>query len=608
MGIETQSFPESAGEGWSGRTEQLEEKANYDIEGKWFFEHPEVMDERFGKFHFGAQVTLPTNEAVASPEDCIFGDYFVAKFSSLASALKIDAVLFRDHVFTKAYVRGFGGARYMPPAWREELNEAIANVFRGLKAKNPSLITIGYSSGSSAMEEWRSHGFDLEALANTGCLDLWITQTWASAWQDYWPAHGMGFTFQLTSLLTHAAMLAKSPTKHLFVLETFDAWEPWDSIHQYPSKVAWEISAYSHATVKESDGQNRRVAGFYLSWLHRSKELLPEKTVSQVCGWLNDTQSSLADNPTPGGPCLVYDRAGLLASINSPSDFSRGEELDDYCAMLLKFGVPVLSVVRRENMMQVEADGWIIPTMNQIDRPMLQWLRNESSAGHSILLLGSPDCLEAEVRDDLKLKTIPLPRHAQKPDTIHFSPEAAELVDAQGAAWNQFSRSLETSDAWETQISALGGPVFSQLKETHIFFWEPPEWGTPTELHLTTRSTGSPEGWQAVAGLFAANGWGKASLKFQNEDLQKPVCFLFWRYPLANTTGVLLGNLETGTMGNSQFCVRAKLTGLEKVTFDEKFQPVKHHCEGDLHITLSPHAITRLTANESIKILQPLTG
>jgi len=44
-------------------------------------------------------------------------------------------------------------------------------------------------------------------------------------------------------------MIADTPCKHMFLIETFDAWEPWDSIHQYPSKVGREICAYSHAAV-----------------------------------------------------------------------------------------------------------------------------------------------------------------------------------------------------------------------------------------------------------------------------------------------------------------------------------------------------------------------
>ena len=97
------------------------------------------------------------------------------------------------------------------------------------------------------MEEWCSNGFDLELVARSGHLDLWITQTWASAWQDYWTCHSQGYTFQLANVLAHLAMLADTLCKHLFLIEMFDVWEPWDSIHQYPSKVIWEIWAYSHA-------------------------------------------------------------------------------------------------------------------------------------------------------------------------------------------------------------------------------------------------------------------------------------------------------------------------------------------------------------------------
>ncbi|HZG75793.1 MAG TPA: hypothetical protein VEZ72_08030, partial [Paenibacillus sp.] len=255
LGGKTMAYnAEATCEGWSGRTEETKERAHYNIEGKWFYEHPEVDWDRYGVPYFGSVVNVAEGEAVCEEASPTFGRYFADKLCDLFQRTGFDAVVLRDGVFTRAYCRG-NRARYMEPRLADELNQSFVDLFARMKRQMPELVIIGYDSGTSSMEEWRSHGFDLEKVAKSGHLDLWITQTWASAWQDYWPAHGMGYTFQLANVLVNLAMLADTPCNHMFLIETFDAWEPWDSVHQYPSKVAWEIWAYSHAAGFGSGGE-----------------------------------------------------------------------------------------------------------------------------------------------------------------------------------------------------------------------------------------------------------------------------------------------------------------------------------------------------------------
>ncbi len=559
MGIATQSFPESACEGWSGRTDEARDKVRYDIEGRWFPDHPEVNDRRFDLFYFGAPVRVPADEAVCADSRPALGTYFADKLCHLCRAVGLGAVVLRDHIFTRAYARSHSKGRYMAPDSRAAWNGAIIAMLRRIRDNTPEMVIIGYSSGTSAVEEWRSHGFDLEQVAGAGCLDLWITQTWASAWGDYWPAHSMGFTFQLQNALVQQAMLAGTPCKHLFLVETFDAWEPWDSIHGYPCKVSWEVWAYSHAAVRMPEGRVGRSAGVYISWMNRLQQLLPPETVALLSRTFQEAADDLRREPVPGGPCIVYHRPGLEASLASPTAYSRGEEMDDWVAMVTKYGVPALSITRSEWLSQVDPDGVILAAARAMDPEFCSRVSLLARRGTPILLLGQAGLIDADLRDDFGIPTEPTPRTETLPQPAIVCPCLTDLAGSAGLVINQRQRSLADGGAMSALIRCLDGPVFARHVDLPVWVWETPEWGTPGELHMTNQSIQSPQTYRAIASSFSEAGWGRERLNWQNDDWQKPVCFLFWRYA-SDELGVLLANLETGVTGNSQFCVGGKLT------------------------------------------------
>ncbi|MCC6728407.1 MAG: hypothetical protein IT208_03615 [Chthonomonadales bacterium] len=564
IGTATQSYPETACEGWAGRTEEAHERARYDIEGRWFPEHPEVRDPRFDVFYFGAPVRVPPDETICTQALPTLGDYFADKLCDLSRYVGFGALVLRDHIFSPAYVRGHTRGRYMAPESRDAWNDALIAMLARIKRNLPRMVTIGYSSGTSAMEEWRSHGFDLERVAGAGSLDLWITQTWASAWGDYWPAHSMGFTFQLANALVQQAMLARTPCRHLFLIETFDAWEPWDSVHQYPGKVSWEVWAYSHAAVLGPDAAVARSAGFYMSWMNRRDELLPADTVAFLRGTLDACAEDLRREPTPGGPCLVYHREGLEASLGAPAEWSCGEEMDDWAAMLLKYGVPVLSITRGEWLPGVRADGYLFALASTLPTGASERLLGELEAGRPVLLMGQASAVDPALRERLGLRALHEPRTAAFPSPATLAPDLARAAGTTGVVLNQRARSLAPGGAFEPLIDCLGGPVLARHAALPCWMWETPEWGTPGELHLTCQSIQSPQTYHALAMALGAGGWGPERLTWRNRDWQKPVCFLFWRYP-SGELGVLLANLETGVTGNSQFRVHGELGGARDI-------------------------------------------
>ncbi len=583
---------ENTCEGWSGRTEEVKERAHYNIEGKWFYEHPEVDFARYGTPYFGSKVRIPEEETVCNLKEPTFGEYFADKLCGMCAYTGFDAVILRDAVFSPAYIRG-KSSRYMKPEYRDDLNDSFIKLFARIKSYLPEFIIIGYSSGTSSVEEWRSHGFDLEKVAGSGYLDLWITQTWASAWQDYWPAHSMGYTFQLSNLLVNLAMLAKTSCGHMFLTETFDAWEPWDSVRQYPSKVAWEIWAYSHAAVKMPDGRMKRSSGSYISWMNRGCELIPKETVRYLCSVMEESAADISKGPVPGGPCLIYHRKGLEHLINCPESYSHGEEMDDWNSMLQKYGTPALCITRSEWLGEVEADALIFSAPADTDGSLDGILLNKINSGTPVLFAGQAGLLSESLKTALNVETEDIAVTCDLPSPAAVDQALGKEIGAYDLQIRQLRRTLKESSHWDSLISCMGGPVFAKHKDKPCFIWETPEWGTPTELHLTYKSICSPQTYLAVSHSFNKNGWGPEEIRWTNADWQKPVCFLYWRYE-DGSAAALLGNLETGATGNSQFAVKGVLNISGNENYDccgkEGFGPgyIKA-AESGFYIAIAPH-------------------
>jgi len=600
MGTPSNALDEEAScGGWLGRTDSKRDRHHYSIAGKWFPEHPEITDSQFGAFDFGLPVRVPENEAVCHREKPTFGEYMADKLCGLSEHVGVDGLVFRDRIFTPAYVRG-SSKRYRGQQETDYWTGTFLRLFEVIKQQRPSFLVIGYDSGTSSIEEWRSHGFDLERVAMSGNLDLWISQTWASAWQDYWPMHAMGYTFQLTNVLVDLAMLAHTPCKHLVLFETFDAWEPWDTIHEFPHKLTWEIWAYSHAAVIKPGGEVKRTDGCYLSWMNHGSELLPEASVEFVRHAIEQSAADLTREPVPGGPCLVYHRAGLEALLQSPEDFSRGEEVDDWAAMLLKYGMPVLSITRSEWLVEVKADAFVFPAPAKMEPPIAQALLEKLHGGTPVLFTGQGKLLAEPLRSALGIAVTEQPALAHLPSAGTVLQALAEHVGTAGLVLNQRYRTLADSDDWESLIRALDGPVLAKHRHLPCWIWETPEWGTPGEMHLTIETIQSPQLYQAVALAFGAGGYGKEQISWSNVHRQRPIAFLFWRYPGENGAngkpeiGGLAGNLETGLIGNSQFGVEARLSIQSSEAWDcqgfKPFSPGKIGKDGDrFRIALAGH-------------------
>ena len=198
----------------------------------------------------------------------------------MAAFTGFDAVLLRDGFCgPMIYTRNgpYGTRAPADPAVVERFSDAVRALFRDVKQAAPDRLVFGYSSAISPVADWRVGCVDFESLVADGHIDGWIEQTWGGAWQDWWHQLWKGWTFQTANLLTRGAMVARAneqretPCALLHLVETWDGWEHWDTIHQVPGKLTWGAWAFAHAAALTPHGP-RPSDGAYVSWMNNGDD------------------------------------------------------------------------------------------------------------------------------------------------------------------------------------------------------------------------------------------------------------------------------------------------------------------------------------------------
>ena len=114
-------------------------------------------------------------------------------------------------------------------------------------------------------------------------------------------------------------------------------------------------------------------------------------------------------------------------------------------------------------------------------------------------------------------------------------------------------------------------------------------------MHMTHNSVGSVELYYIISCRFTEDMLRKGNPIWCNDDWQTPVSFLIWRYPDGGQ-GILIGNLETGITGNSQFAVHGTLK-IPTVKQEDSWLALGGHKPGLMEktqdgykIALAPHS------------------
>jgi hypothetical protein len=316
--------------------------------------------------------------------------------------------------------------------------------------------------------------------------------------------------------------------------------------------------------------------------------LLDDEVVQPLVGWLNAASADLKDEPMPAGPCVVYHRAGIEHLMDHPADHCRGEAIDDWVAMLQKYGLPCLSVTRSEWLDRVgPVDAMLLAAPAKLGFVVDEVVRRVA-AGEGLFLMGHAETFDPALRERFAVEIEPPTRAKLASPATVVDDTAARLVEATGVLIEQRARSLKQASAWVAVINCLGGPVFARHRDRPIWIWETPEWGTPFTQHLSNRTVRSLETYVIVADAVTRY----EPLRWTNRDWTRPVACFAWRYK-DGSLGVMIANLETGMTGHSQFFCHGTLHSREplgefKTLTDTP--PVKVVSEGNtLQLGLEPH-------------------
>lgn len=532
----------------------------YDFDSDWYTRHPELYEP--AKSFIGMPDLHPANRLHADDysyaafpgglaENTYFPDFFGAQWGHLSEFLNVDALLLRDG-FTgpMIYTRSgpYGTTAPADPQQVADFSQSVRDLYQAVKQAAPKKLLIGYSSAISPVADWRVGCVDFEALVADGYLDAWIEQTWGGAWQDWWHQLWKGWTFQTANLLTRGAMIARAneqrqtPCKFYNLIETWDGWEPWDTIHQVPHKLRWAIWAFSHAAVLTPAGI-KVPDGSYISWMNNGKmELLSEADIAFLNTHLNAAQESARHLERVYGPALVYNRPMMAWLSQEHPDWNVTEWIDDQGAMLMKWGVPVLSITRTNwlDQLPVSPESLIAQAPGQLESEARQALLK--SVG-PVLVTGRADILDGEILKRLGLTLdnglIPAGFHVSSGDTADTPPYDRPYLPA-----HQSVKSAGAVVHYQTQATPL------LTSRDGWIYWQSPDWSEPFNQFVPKYQTGSTFPHYRAAKLLHELAGRTGLSHLENIQRPGPVAFHLWRS--AGTIYLLVGNLETGEFGDSR--------------------------------------------------------
>jgi hypothetical protein len=535
---------------------------------------------KYGAFPLGITEGIPLTE------------FFGKQWGNLSKRIDLDVIVFRDsYLGVGIYARTgpYGKAAPSDPEKVKNWSNATADLIRLTKISNPKALVIGYSNAASAVADWRINCFDLEAIAKEGYLDGWIDQTWAGAWnevgqrpesywnilsnegfhhsEEFWNNQLLGWTYQLSYVLGHAAVLADTKVHHYFLTETFDAWESWDIIHNARERLRWGIWAFSHAAVKKPDGL-KMPAGSYISWCNQAKNLLSEEDVAFLAETSNAAIRDARETTKILGPTLVYCRSAIeWQSMNKPNE-TIGEWIDEQAGTLIKWSVPILSITRSEYLPQVESDMFIFQTPVHLKKSEKSNIIKILDSDKSAAVFASPaGGLDSDISAILGVSTVDTAIIGTKYiGTINYKTD--QLFNALPNTFPIFQPFTKNiiKDGVEEIYSVNNSPclTYNGLGGKHLIFWNAPEFSKNLQNdsgnygESLDQILGSPTPYVLTARLINEDMKKNGLIYADYIEQYHPLNLAMWKLN-DGSYRVMAGNLEEGINHTADLSVQTVL-------------------------------------------------
>ena len=530
----------------------------YDLFSDWHDRHPELYPLDISPLpgpDLDPRVLMhPDDYAYATRPEGIrdgepFPEFFGEQWGAVAGFLGLDLIHLRDGflgplLYTR--VGPYGTVAAADPAENETWTDAVRRLFRACKDAHPDGLVMAYSSGISGTAEWLTGCVDLETIVADGALDIFIDQTWGGAWQDWWDDTWKGWTFQLAYLVGHGAQIRganerrATSCRQYNLIETWDGWEPWDTLHDTPGKLEWATWAFSHAAVVGRDGRPIVPEGTYISWMNDwNDRLITTTDVAFLARHLDAAQASATGIEAIFGPMIVHDRGGLAAKYAEDPASNASEWVEDQAGMVLKFGAAILAGTRAEWLPPSWPEGvlWQLPASIDVDQARL--------LGGPVVATGRADRVDAAL-----LAAAGVRRSGERlPDGYRLGmPSSADLPREERVHIPEREAVTAADDAW-VGYDSRGMPLL--VGRAPFYHWQPPDLADPGNPLIPHSQIGTTSPYVEAARVLNDGAARAGGISVDPVAAHEPVTVSCWRSH--GTVHVLLGNLESGWMGDARF-------------------------------------------------------
>ena len=530
----------------------------YDLFSDWHDRHPELYPLDISPLpgpDLDPRVLMhPDDYAYATRPEGIrdgepFPEFFGEQWGAVAGFLGLDLIHLRDGflgplLYTR--VGPYGTVAAADPAENETWTDAVRRLFRACKDAHPDGLVMAYSSGISGTAEWLTGCVDLEAIVADGALDIFIDQTWGGAWQDWWDDTWKGWTFQLAYLVGHGAQIRganerrATSCRQYNLIETWDGWEPWDTLHDTPGKLEWATWAFSHAAVVGRDGRPIVPEGTYISWMNDwNDRLITTTDVAFLARHLDAAQASATGIEAIFGPMIVHDRGGLAAKYAEDPASNASEWVEDQAGMVLKFGAAILAGTRAEWLPPTWPEGvlWQLPATIELEQAR--------ALGGPVVATGRADRIDAAV-----VAAAGVRRSGERlPDGYRLGkPSSADLPREERVHLPEREAVTAADDAW-VGYDSRGMPLL--VGRAPFYHWQPPDLADPGNPLIPHSQIGTTSPYVEAARVLNDGAARAGGISVDPVAAHEPVTVSCWRSH--GTVHVLLGNLESGWMGDARF-------------------------------------------------------
>lgn len=542
----------------------------YDLFTHWYERHPELypldisplpgpdLDPRV-PMHADDYPYATRPDGISEGEP--FPEFFGAQWGSLADYLGLDLIHLRDGflgplLYTR--VGPYGTVAAADPDENRTWTDAVRRLFRACKEARPEGLVMAYSSGISGTAEWSVGCVDVEAVIADGALDIFIDQTWGGAWQDWWDDTWKGWTFQLSYLLGHGVAIRGAntrrslPCRHYGLVETWDGWEPWDTLRDTPGKLEWGVWAFAHAAVIGPADRPMVPDGMYISWMNDwNGRLIGEPEVATLARHLDAAASSAGAIEAAYGPLLVLDREGLLAKAADDPASNASEWVEDHAGMAMKWGAPIIAATRPEWLPDEWPEGalWQLPGDDAV--------RAARQLGGPLVVTGRADrvprALLAEAGVEPTGERRPAGYRLGRPTSPDLPIE--ERIHLPDRA--PVGLAADTLVAYDSADGPLLAGRSGDSGTGSRYHWQPPDLADPGNPLVPHSQIGSVSPYVEAARVLARGAARAGGLYVEPVAVHEPVAVSCWRS--GGALHVLLGNLESGWMGDARFPRQVRL-------------------------------------------------